>query len=368
MKIGIITYWTSNDNYGQALQCWALQEFLRKNGHKPFLIRYSRKNPIKSKITLSKVVRILFHLPKYIKLRDIAQKKQKYYQTTNNEPRRFEAFKEQYLDKTEIIYNEKTIKENPPKSDYYICGSDQIWGEDEIYYLNFLPKGAKKIAYAVSMATEMKNRDDEFKSKMKEWLSDFIFIGTRENAGINACKMVGIEGAQQVVDPTLLLDRHDYDHIRKHYPINQPYILLYLIGNPIDMDVKEVYGYAEEKGLKVVYVAVQGQMDEYEKSYPEIGQWIDLVANAELVVTNSFHGTVFSLIYQKPFVAIPLSKPLTTKNVRLMDLLEQTGTSSLLYQGNLDENTKITINRQDYFLNYCSKQDYSKKILLRTIS
>ena len=331
MNIGIVTFWTTKDNYGQILQCWALQEFLRKNGHKPFLIRYKRKSPIKSKLNLSKLIKIIFHLPKYFKLRKMIQDQNKYFQTTNNELRHFEQFKEQFIKKTIILYDEFTIKKNPPKADVYICGSDQIWGEDDVFYLNFLPKGTKKIAYAVSMATDIKSRDQDFKKKMKQWLSDFTFIGAREYTAVEACEIVGVEKPKLVVDPTLLLDRCVYDNLREKFIVSQPYLLLYLIGNPIDMNVKEVYDYAEKKGLKVIYVAVQGQVDKYEKTLPTIGEWIDLVANARLVITNSFHGTAFSLIYKRPFVVIPLSNFLEQKNARIKSLLEKTGTLNRLY-------------------------------------
>lgn len=367
MNIGIVTFWTTKDNYGQILQCWALQEFLRKNGHKPFLIRYKRKSPIKSKLNLSKLIKIIFHLTKYLKLRKMIQDQNKYFQTTNNELRKFEQFKEHHIDKTDIIYDENSITDNPPKADAYICGSDQIWGEDDIFYLNFLPEGTKKIAYAVSMATEIKSRDDDFKKKMNKWLNGFTFVGVREYTAIEACDIVGIENSKLVVDPTLLLDCSDYEQIRESFPVSQPYLLLYIIGNPIDMDMKEVYDYAEKRGLKVIYVAVQGQVDNYEKTLPTIGEWIDLIANAELVVTNSFHGTAFSLIFKRPFIAIPLSKFLENKNARIKSLLENTNTLDRLYSGHLEDITEREIDFEKAEKIIANLITFSRTILLNEI-
>ena len=167
MKIGIITLWESSDNYGQQLQCWALQEVLRELGQDPFLIRYntalkpSLSNRIKSKLnSIIKIISI------YQLIRKIYERKknknklrwQSEYKKKNNY-RDFAGFKKQYLTISPEIYEDvEALRSNPPQAEIYIAGSDQIWSyplsyeESKAYFLDFGSENIKRIAYAASFS------------------------------------------------------------------------------------------------------------------------------------------------------------------------------------------------------------------------
>lgn len=100
------------------------------------------------------------------------------------------------------------------------------------------------------------------------------------------------------------------------------YLLLYLLGNPIGIDVKDIFDFAKQRNLKIVYVASQGRKDVFPKVTPTIGEWLSLIKHSEYVITNSFHGTVFSLQYHKNGV-LPLVGEYAKMNSRITTLLNK---------------------------------------------
>lgn len=337
MKIGVITFWDSQDNYGQLLQCYALQTYLKKMGHEVYLIKYKGKPIAKPQFKWSGLFRYLMNFPIYVSLfRDILIsrfKMHKYQNRISEDNRGFDLFRKRYIVSTTKIYSEQELYDTPPQADAYICGSDQIWGGDFVYYLSFVPLDSLKIAYAPSFGgiTRMSSECEE---QVRKYLSNFTFIGVREQSGVDLCHRIGIEKAVKVVDPTLLLSSVDYNSIRQKTPVRKAYIFLYLLGNPIACSVSDIFSFARANNFEVVYVASQGRLDSYEKTSPQIGEWIDYLANADLVVTNSFHCTVFSLLFNRKFVAIPLVKGFERMNVRIQDLLSESQLESAILQEN----------------------------------
>lgn len=326
MKIGILTFCNSRDNYGQILQCFALQELLRNAGHNPFLIRYNedRKSAATDKGQKS-VLRYLKHFRTYYNLFWQQRKEEAYYQEESKHDRMFQKFIEEHITTSPNIYNRQSISDCPPEADAYICGSDQIWGGDLAYYLNFVPTGRKKIAYAPSFGG-VSDFTTAYQEQVKTCLQDFSFIGMREQSGVKTCQDIGISDAIKVCDPTLLLTKEDYCRLLPSERISEkPYVLLYLLGAPTNINVKDVYKMAEQRGLEVKYIASQGQYDSFPKIYPSITEWLRLIRDAELVITNSFHGTVFSLINTTPFITVPLIHSYKRMNTRITDFLTDIG-------------------------------------------
>lgn len=252
------------------------------------------------------------------------------------ELRRFWQFIEQHINKTSKRYSTEELHTNPPEADVYICGSDQVWSHDPSYFLDFVPEGKVRLAYAPSFGG-ISRFTPEYAARLSYLLGKFRAVSCREQSGVNICHRLGRSDAVKVVDPTLLLTAEDYDRVRQPRQPGRPYLLLYLLGSPIEMKVSEVYDYAAKRGLQVVYVASQGKVDSYPKLYASIGEWIDLTAGAELVVTNSFHSAVFSLIYHRPFVLVPLTGGFSRMNTRTEELLHATGLESRCYRGSLAE-------------------------------
>lgn len=341
MKVGIITYWDTDENYGQVLQTYALQQYLRNSGHDPYLIRYRFK--IKGQKASFKWYRIFVYLsklPKYVTwyLNELKRQKsaEQYKEAIRNIDRKFNEFKNLYVKHTEDVFDEVSIYQNPPQADAFICGSDQIWGGEGAYYLDFAPDDKPKLAYAPSLGG-MTSFSKEYEEQMKAWIKRLAFVGMRESTGVEVCHRLGRKDAVQVVDPTLLLDKSEYDKLRISTHADKPYLLLYVLGNPMSCSLEEIMAYARKRGLEVRYVASSGQGDKYEHIYPQIGEWLDLIANAEMVITNSFHGTVFSILFERPFANIPLNAGFERMNTRNIELLHAAGLDKQVYCGSLDD-------------------------------
>lgn len=338
MRVGVITFSNSKDNYGQMLQIYAMQQFIKKQGHECYLIRYQDTLKEGAAFKWCKIFIYLLKFPKYLSWYIGQKKEQKaqsaYVQRSGNELRRFDNFLHDNVEVTEQIFNEKSIVKNPPQADAYICGSDQIWCGDWAYYLNFAPERSIKIAYAPSMGG-ITTFVPKYEAEMRRLIKRLDFIGMREQSGVDVCHHLGRKDAVKVVDPTLLLNKEDFNHIRIPIKKNKPYIYLYLLGNPIKQETKEFYDYAESKGLDIIYVASQGKNDSYNKFPAQIGEWIDLLADAEIVITNSFHCTVFSLLYQKKFITIPLCNGYERMNTRIFELLKEVKLEDQILYGEL---------------------------------
>lgn len=216
MKIGVVTFWQSKDNYGQHLQSFALQTYLKKMGHEPFLIRYKENPQQSAHFQLKNICKYVTKMPTYIKF-ILNQRKEKqnavvWQQQGGQEQRNLHGFLADNVMLTSIM-TEQELLANPPQADAYICGSDQIWAGPAPYYLSFAPDDAKKIAYAPSLGglTHFKS---EYEAMMIRLMKRLDFIGMREQSGVEVCHRLGFKEAVKVVDPTLLLRKEDYDKIK----------------------------------------------------------------------------------------------------------------------------------------------------------
>jgi hypothetical protein len=328
MKIGIVTHWDSKDNYGQQLQLFALQEFLRKLGHNPFLIRYDRSKDIGKRNYLN-----LFNPFKVWEYLMKSRNKRKSLKYSALQPsRHFDSFRKKYTEESDVIYNYNTIRENPPHADVYITGSDQVWRSVcPAEFLQFGDDDIIRVSYAASFGLS-KFPKKSMKTK-QQYLKKFNYISVRENDGLFLCKKMGFSNAQIVLDPTMLLDR---DYYIKRFSLNQSsnnedYLVLYLLGDLKGICVDEIYNFAEENNLKVRYVDTHGQYNEKEKIYPTIEEWLNLILNAKFVITNSFHGTVFSLLLHVKFCSIKKG----SSDGRLYTLLERFKLEKNIYSNSL---------------------------------
>lgn len=337
MKIGIVTFWQSQDNYGQILQCWALQQYLKKLGHEPFLIRYSsqnKKTPFMKKIgSFLKLVLKPSEFRTYIMWKRLNI-------ISSHESQKHDRYFSQFVQANMIttpICGVEELKSNPPIADVYMCGSDQIWGgTDIIYYLQFGSSSVKRIAYAPSFGGLQPNVQVQL--QIKKFLANFDFLSSREEKGVKLLHSLGYANAKLVPDPTLLLPVSEYRNLSNSRIKNrEQYILLYLLGNEISLTVSAIFDFAARNGLEIKYVASQGRYDDRPKLYPTIEEWLELVDKASYVITNSFHGTVFSLIFNTPFLVIPVCGIVSRMNNRIYDLLDRCNLKDRIYQESLDE-------------------------------
>lgn len=361
MKVGIITFWQSEDNYGQILQCYALQQFLREQGNEPYLIKYKETCSLDSKRPkFRKCLNYLLHFQSYFHYFIQRLRERKYELCNDNVARDFKGFFDKHITATEEIYTEESIMSNPPKADVYICGSDQIWGGSEIYYLSFVPEGKPKIAYAPSMGGVnpfIAGNGD----RIKRLIMDLDFIGMRESQAADLLHRYGISKATTVVDPTLLLSKNIYTGLiqQDDDKTNENNAFVYLLGSPIVCSVNEIFKAIKAHDLTYTYVASQGRVDKFLKQYLTIPQWINTIRTSQIVITNSFHCVVFALTFNVPFVFIPLSGAYSRMNGRLEDLLAKVNLMNRIYKGDFDILTKP--------IDFSTFEEFKKREYLRTV-
>lgn len=315
--IGVITHWGSLDNYGQTLQAYALQKVLLEHNYSSFLIRYKEDGIRKS--YLQKLFSCLDPRFFYQALRNKRLNRFDYNNNLLNK-RDLRKFLDKNVCQASIIYGREDLLASPPDADLFITGSDQVWNKlDRSYYLDFTDK--KKIAYAASFgATEYTGGDLE---ELHLLLDSFSHITVREKGGIKICEQAGIKDVKVVPDPTLLLSGDHYKELATTTTSTKPYLLIYFLGNQTDFDIAKCYKFARDNGLEVKYIASQRQIDKYEKIYPSMEEWLGLIHDASFIVTNSFHGTALSVIFNAQFVSVPLVAKSKKMNDRLKTFLSR---------------------------------------------
>lgn len=286
MRIGIVTQPLLN-NYGGIIQNYALQSILKKMGYTPVTIDYipPKKNVVRRLASWLKG--IVFH--KRIQKNLLERKPQ------------FEEFVTTKIEKTPTIHHYCEVKCFKP-FDAFVVGSDQVWRpkyNGEIIKDMFLKfcakeKKVKRIAYAASFGVD----GWEFSAKQTKACSNlarrFDAVSVREKSGERLCRdYFGIE-VSWVLDPTLLLTRDDYCNICKEVPIAHDILFAYVLNrnDEIQSICEKI---AEERKLNIKIV---GSDSGAELTIPE---WLAMFRDASYVVTDSFHGTVFSIVFGKEF-------------------------------------------------------------------
>lgn len=342
MRIGIITIHRLT-NFGTALQAFALQRYLQKTtSYKTEIIDYIFPNTFhKDKKTIIKVIRGWAR----IVLDYLFEKKYKC-------KKKFREFQNKYFDLSENTYpNIQSLNNNPPLYDIYITGSDQVWNtrtvkNDPNFYLCFVPKDKPKIAFSACFAND--SLDDKYKNSVRDRLSDYKYIGVREKSAVDIINDLHISKdilVRNTCDPTMLLSKEDYKEISSEskIKIEGNYILVYMLMyafNPYPALENILKKIEVQTGLPIIVIG--DHRFRYKGKYKFIkgigpSDFLWLFEHASYVVTSSFHGTMFSLIYRKPFISI---SPYTGDS-RIKDILEEIGlTSNLVY--NNSENPNIT--------------------------
>ena len=324
MKVGVITFHSAN-NYGAVLQTWALQKVLKNLGTTPGVINYHPDiidrlyDPMKLKRGFA---RELLKLRLYIRNRKSIV--------------RYNKFQSFLKTKLNLIGDYRTYEELLKADlnlDAYIVGSDQVWnpthtgGYDPAYYLEFAKEGSRRISYAASLGTNY--IVSKYKEPMQKALKSFTGISVRERSVQGAVSELTGKPVEVVLDPTLLLDKEDYDEIKVKSNYKQPYILIYSIEkNPQLIELANKISVS--LGMPVLQRRPMGGLiNQLEPFYTsDAGEFLGHIEPAAYVITNSFHGTVFSILYEKPFVSMLHSDT----GSRTEDLLEELGLSShILY-------------------------------------
>ena len=325
MKINILTQ-PLFCNYGGILQNYALQEVLRRMGHEVLTLNVpptmpTRESSIKE---MAKTLRNFFYKVKgnyyypFLNPYTFALKEHEL-----SFPQR--EFVKKYIDKVDVKdpFTPQTAIEYP--ADAWIVGSDQVWRpwcshHIENCFFDFLDEKAIKIAYAASFGTDKWEISEELTSKFRNLAKSFNGISVREASGVKLCNEFLNVNATHVLDPTMLLNAKDYLSLTQ--PDDAPkdkYIAAYILDNNKEK-MSNAKRLAKEKGLPLKQI---GQM--HRDRFDSIESWLATIAHSEYVITDSFHGTVFSLIFNRP-VKILFNE--LRGNSRLKSLLGQLRISS----------------------------------------
>ncbi|MGN0171096.1 MAG: polysaccharide pyruvyl transferase family protein [Lachnospiraceae bacterium] len=307
--IGLITFHCSY-NYGSALQTYALQkklqELSKKNGDMggcSILNYYYTKDMKGFDVRWGAGLKVLaFDL---LTFPQCSRRKLTY-----------KRFRKRFFNQTEQTSDWRELERISADCDTLVCGSDQVWnlwlveGGNPAYFLKFAKPGQKKIAYAPSIASS--KISDRYASELKETLSDFTAISVREEGSDKALSKIIDREVKVVLDPTLLVDRTVWDSLIADYKIKLPkkYIFVYSIHQ---MNLKKLCPYAEDLAeqldAEIVYF---NKYNIYKKRYAlniftkDPRAFVAAIKNADFIIGDSFHSSVFSIIYHKPFMSYSL--------------------------------------------------------------
>lgn len=308
-KVGLITYY--GDNYGGVLQAYALARMVADNGYECEIIsndflwlwsgvrKYLRK--------WNNLMEAIRNPAGYLKKRKTYRR---YRPQQASRHARFEDFRSRNLRIRKTGYS--TYQEylnDPPRYDIYLCGSDQIWNpnlycDNGFYFAGFAPEKALKISYASSIGvSSVTGKQADF---MAPLLNRLDIVSTREQKGAQIINRISRKKAAVVLDPTLLLDAEAWSKAAAPRLIEEEYVFCYLFG---ERDyIAEVKGkVAELTGLKVVcipFAARELESDDEKIFDAGPAEFISLIQNASLVLTDSFHATAFSLNLKTPFLSL----------------------------------------------------------------
>ncbi len=324
MKAGVITFHSAH-NFGATLQTWALQKVLKNYNIEASVINYhpgiidDLYNPLKGKYGIEKKIagiKLRYQNPKSL------ERDHNYISFIRNNFKLLGDY---------TAYEE--LEAAGLDLDAYIVGSDQVWnsehigGFDPAYFLDFVKPGPLKFSYAASIGRDyiLPIYHDNIRNSLKS----FTAISVREKSAKKPVKKLAGKEVDVVLDPTLLLPREEYEEIKTTPYIKDKYIFVYMIEHNPDV-VTFANKVSTATGLPIVQrrpnKIFKNEIASCYTSAP--GDFLGLIENAEYVITNSFHGTVFSIIYETPFISMLHSNT----GSRTVDLLKSLNMEShLLY-------------------------------------
>ena len=306
--VGIITY-HKHYNYGTMLQAFALQEAIRKMGCRTEIIDFFQPNKLSGKEKFFYYCRkgiLCIRNPKEVEAIILKKKTIEAHSLDINEREKaFDDFYNEHISLSNKKYNnDSEIMDNPPEYDVYIVGSDQTWnpnvgGNPEAFYLSFASPDKRRVSYGPSISAESLTKKQS--KRMSRLLENVELLSCREEQGARLLRKITGREVVVVLDPVFLLSQDEWKNYgsRTQYP--SKYILQYFLGNNIQHR-KYVQVLAQEKGLPIIALP-HDSVDFDNKDVTNIwcgpDEFLSLVRNATLVCTDSFHGTAFSLIFEK---------------------------------------------------------------------
>ena len=312
MQVDIITFHFV-PNQGAVLQCCALKLFLEKKGHSVAVIDYRPQyHTVRYSKHRNPFIYAEWYWKKY-KKSSLLNKTRIYCQSflraiclnikksENKTLDAFEVFVSRHIPLTTRYTSLKQLQDNPPIADAYVGGSDQLWNPelldqefDQAYFLNFGKDTTARVSYAVSMG---KIQDSNYLKELNWYCKPLTAVSLRE---YNAETIEAIGRDVHIcIDPTLLLDDNDYEPMESNNIESKPYIFVY--GFEDTNEIHEAIGMAQNRyNCEIINGSPHRIMYENSRKIRDFGpdRFLSFIKNAQCVVTNSFHGSAFSIIYR----------------------------------------------------------------------
>lgn len=313
MKIALLTLPFIN-NYGCHIQAWALKNVLEKLGHNVVLLNLQPlgiRTQLFSTSIKKMVAKIINIIPGKIKIYNIDYR---IAQLSN-----FNSFKKANFTLSKKIYSYKGLKKAflDENCQAIIVGSDQVWRKwksttIDPYFLSWLDVDVPKIGYAISYGKDEWNFTDEETIMLKELAKKFQALSMREDSGVDLTKKYFGLDSLHVLDPTMLLDKKDYIQLIRNLSTNnyQKGIFNYILDSTegkknIISECSKYMGFSNfEVKPKKEWFEPHENCPASDYTYPPIEEWLSAFNSSDFVITDSFHGTVFSIIFNKPFIVI----------------------------------------------------------------
>lgn len=304
-------------NYGALLQVYALQKKIEELGGNCTVLDY-RNEILEDKHKKKEIsgCKSLKDIIRYYLL----------YRNSNKKHDKFRRFSNKYLELSSPMYSKEDLIKNESKYDLFITGSDQVWnykinGMDTAYFLDFVKNESKKQSYAASFG--LSEIPLEYQQAYKDLLSDFDSILIREKQGAKLIKELLSKESAVVLDPTMLLSKEQWLTLSNNVQSsNDKYILVYAFGG--SRNIKDLaLNISHKTGYKIYWISNTYKYNSRIRFIKSAGpeEFLYLFNNAEYIITNSFHGTAFSINFNKQFFTELLAES-TGVNSRLEDILE----------------------------------------------
>lgn len=310
MKIGIVTF-EFNYNYGALLQVYAFVSHLKGLGHNVQILNRGWGQ-------LPKMPQ-----PKTLRSRISTLIGESYTLKSIND------FRRRYLPLSEPIHSEEDLDSVSRKFDLIIVGSDQIWSEGTTrqmgcyYFADFAIRAGVPVAsYAASMGKESFDVPSSLRTQISALLSGYKAVSCRERQAIGVLKRLGAGNVQQVLDPTLIVDKRYFDKLTIGRGKLKDFISYYIL-DPSEKKKAILEGVRQAMNLPTRNIYLKEcNIPIVKNKYPSVESWLGNIGQAQMIVTDSFHGMVFSIIFKRDFVVIANEK---RGVARFTSLLEQIG-------------------------------------------
>lgn len=331
--VAILTKYYKNYNYGGMLQGYALHKVVQNLGHSCDIISYNvgeNKNPVYSnllqqckqygiKSASGKVIEKCTGKMKFL-IKDILDIRRQ----------KFDEFMNETNSNTEV-FNDSNLTRLNDEYKYFISGSDQVWNPNAVrllYLQGFVDDTKTRIAYAASFGRDNLSKFEA--NKMIPYIKKFNYLGIREKTGTELLKKYIDNPIETVLDPTMLLTQNEWNSVSSKQIVNEDYAIFYFFSNSYNIR-KKSEEFCKKNNLKMALIPYAKQEYNFYDSKGEcirindIGpkEFVSMIKYAKYVFTDSFHGAVFSIIYNKPFVVFERNKKgHVSMNSRLYDLLD----------------------------------------------